>query len=263
MSAVERSSSSTRPCRPPRAPPPRAGRDLACARAAHAVRDGEERRLADERVLVPHAPAARVGHAALRARSSRLHLQLGLADPDDVAGLREPCLLQPACRSRTCRSWSRDRRPTLRPGAARCARGATTRTRRARGGCRSPRRARRRSGAATSIVPPCSELRAREDEEARRARARARRAARSASAAPRMMLSCGACVHPLRRRAHDEEDERVEQHEERDLPDQERLVGLERERASRRKRAAEHDLRRAERDAGRRRAAVLGRRACR
>ena len=36
-------------------------------------------------------------------------------------------------------------------------------------------------------------------------------------------------LHPLRRGAHDEQDEPVEQDEERDLEDQQRLVGLERE----------------------------------
>ena len=35
--------------------------------------------------------------------------------------------------------------------------------------------------------------------------------------------------HSLRRRPHDEEDEGVEQHEEHDLADQERLVGFQRE----------------------------------
>ena len=65
--------------------------DLAGLRAAHPVRDGEEGRLADERVLVaaPLAAGVRCRRSCGRAGSS-LEPQVGLADADDVAGRQLP-----------------------------------------------------------------------------------------------------------------------------------------------------------------------------
>ena len=171
-------------------------RDLACARTAHSVRDGEERRPPDEHVLVPHAPAPGVGdaraapdpHACTCSSVSPIRmtspafascalLQLRAVDERAVrrAEIVDPCSVR---------------------AAARCVRAATTRTRRARGGCRSSRRDRRRSARRprSSVPCPSSEL----------ARTRSRVGGRPcsarsalASAAPRTMLSCGACVIPL------------------------------------------------------------------
>ena len=83
-------------------------------------------------------------------------------------------------------------------------------------------------GAATSIVLPCAELGAREDEEARRRQAvlGAQRVGLGRAEDDALLRRLR---HPLRRRAHDEEDEDVQEDEERDLADQERLVGFETE----------------------------------
>src|SRR5262249_19608940 len=72
------------------------------------------------------------------------------------------------------------------------------------------------------------ELRARDDEEPRRLEAVLSAESGGLGGAPHdALLRC--LGHPLRGRADDEDDEAVEEHEERDLEDQERFVGLERD----------------------------------
>ena len=69
--------------------------DLAGLGAAHPVGDREERRVADVGVLVVPALAAGVRARPTPARSSSLEPQVGLADPDDVAGGEAALARQP------------------------------------------------------------------------------------------------------------------------------------------------------------------------
>ena len=71
------------------------GRDLAGPRAAHAVGDREQRRRADEGVLVPAPLAAGVADACRSRRASSLEPEVGLADADDVAGREPPRPVEP------------------------------------------------------------------------------------------------------------------------------------------------------------------------
>ena len=101
---------------------------------------------------------------------------------------------------------------------------ARRRTRRARGGCRSWRSRPTTIGAVTAMVSPS---RARGSPDERPGRLEAVLGAKCiclGGAQDDALLR--RLVHP-RRRAHDVDDEEVEQHEKRDLADQERLVGFE------------------------------------
>ena len=102
--------------------------ELARLGAAHAVGDREQRRLADERVLVLQPPAARVGERARAADPSRLHPEVGLADADHVTGLQQPPVRD--ARAVDERAVGRAPSSTQSPsGAARSRRGGSRRTR--------------------------------------------------------------------------------------------------------------------------------------
>ena len=81
-------------------------RDLSRLRAADAVGDSEQRRVADERVLVLRAAPAGVREGACASDPHASTLQIGLADPDDVAR-------QQHSRRRDARAV--DERPVRRP----------------------------------------------------------------------------------------------------------------------------------------------------
>ena len=104
--------------------------DLARLRPAHPVGDDEERRLDDERVLVPAPAAAGVAQARLR---SPILIARGGAPFARPARRRRPAgaaARSAARRSRTCRSSSRGRRSRRRRARTRPARGGRRRSRR-------------------------------------------------------------------------------------------------------------------------------------
>ena len=224
-------------------------RDLAGLRAAHAVGDREQRRLADVRVLVAPALAPGSVTAAMRGRASRLEPQLGLADADDVARGEPPRRRHAARRSRTCRSSSRRPRPRRRRAAARSARARPRRTRRRR--------------AATSFWPPRPIVSGAEssryvvarvergalDDDEPGALAGARRAARSLASGVEDRSSPAGSAQVPAGAAHDPPDEEVEQDEEGDLEDEQRLVDLASRADHVTRSAAEDEVGRAERDA--------------
>ena len=172
--------------------------DLAGLRAAHAVGDREQRRLADVRVLVAAAACGRGRSLAALADAERswLEPQVGLADADDVARARAGARASGGCRSRTCRSSSRCPRPRRRRGAARSARGGPRRTRPRAAGRRSSRAAadrERRASRARTRRPrraPGSRATTSRPELARR-RLRRRALRRPPAAGARIIDSCG------------------------------------------------------------------------
>ena len=223
-----------------------AGRDLARPRAAHAVRDREERRLEDERVLVAH-PASRPV-SVTRRRAADPHActcssvaPILITSPTFASSALfsfEPFTNVPFVEPR-----SSTHAPLGRGSMRACVADANSSRSSRIPLCAS--RPTRRRGDLDRL--PLLELRARDDEESPRRQPVLGAQLRSLGGAQDDAL-LRRLIHALRRRAHHEHDEAVEQHEERDLEDQERLVGLERE-TSRRQRAPEHELGGAHRDA--------------
>ena len=230
------------------------GGDLTRPRAAHPVGDGEERRLADEYASsFRRTPAPGVGHAQPRARSlTRCTCSSVAPIADHVAGLRRaararsvaPLTNVPFVEPRS--STHAPSRPRL-DARVTCGRELVA----VEPDAASRRPGRRPSRAATSIVEPSSCSSGLDDDEqaARRSRPCSARSARRLGGAEDDALLRRACRCPSSPMRTTSTMKHVEQDEERDLEDQQRLVGLERDGRSRRQRAPEHDLGRAHRDA--------------